>query len=80
MFDGRDSGFAHYYTGQGYGKHHGLEGVEGTLQVLEARRELEHRISDKLGLHKELINNSLYDQETYRSMLMDKLKLHGIIQ
>ncbi|MGW8822889.1 PRK06761 family protein [Paenibacillus lautus] len=73
------TGFAHYYTGQGYGKHHGLEGVEGTLQVLEARRELEHRILDKLELNKELINNSLYDQETYRTMLMDKLKRHGII-
>lgn len=46
---------------------------------MEARRELEHRILDKLELNKELINNSLYDQETYRTMLMDKLKRHGII-
>ncbi|MCV4234528.1 hypothetical protein OHJ21_25495 [Virgibacillus sp. LDC1] len=73
------SGFAHYYTGQGYGKHHGLDGVEGTLQVLEARRELEYRILDRLGLNKERINNSHYDHETYNTMLMDKLKLHGVI-
>lgn len=57
-----------------------LEGVKGTLEVLEARRKLEHRILDSLGLNKERINNSLYDQETYRTMLMDKLKLHGVIQ
>ncbi|MDH6672709.1 hypothetical protein M2277_003371 [Paenibacillus sp. LBL] len=61
-------------------KHDALEGVEGTLEVLEARRKLEHRILDSLGLNKERINNSLYDQETYRTMLMDKLKLHGVIQ
>ena len=46
---------------------------------MKARRELEHRILDKLELNKELINNSLYDQETYRTMLMDKLKQQGII-
>lgn len=74
------TGFVHYYTHQGYGKHHGLEGVEGTLEVLEARSRLEHRILDSLGLTKERINNSHYDQETYRTMLMDKLKLHGVIQ
>ncbi|ANA81073.1 MULTISPECIES: hypothetical protein [Paenibacillus] len=61
-------------------KYDALEGVEGTLEVLEARRKLEHRILDSLGLNKERINNSLYDQETYRTMLMDKLKLHGVIQ
>ncbi|MEK3782456.1 hypothetical protein [Paenibacillus sp. FSL R5-0810] len=74
------TGFVHYYTQQGYGKHHGLEGVEGTLQVLEARRQLEYSILDKLGLNKERINNSLYDQDTYKTMLINKLKLHGVIQ
>lgn len=74
------TGFVHYYTQQGYGKHHGLEGVEGTLEVLEARRRLEYRILDSLGLNKERMNNSHYDQETYRIMLIDKLKLHKVIQ
>jgi hypothetical protein len=74
------TGFVHYYTQQGYGKHHGLEGIEGTLEVLEARRRLEYRILDSLGLTKERLNNSHYEQETYRTMLMDKLKLHGFIQ
>lgn len=63
----------------GFGKHHGLDGVEGTLQVLEARRELEYRILDRLGLNKEQMNNSHYDHESYNTMLMDKLKLHGVI-
>ncbi|WP_339221986.1 hypothetical protein [Paenibacillus sp. FSL W7-1332] len=63
-----------------YGKHRGLEGVEGTLEVLKARRRLEYRILDSLGLNKERMNNSHYDQETYRTMLIDKLKLHGVIQ
>lgn len=74
------TGFIHYYTQQGYGKHHGLEGVEGTLEVLEARRRLEYRIMGSLGLNKERINNSHYDQETYRTMLRNKLKQHGVIQ
>ncbi|MCT1398449.1 hypothetical protein M4D81_05455 [Paenibacillus sp. p3-SID867] len=74
------TGFVHYYTQQVYGKQRGLEGVEGTLEVLEARRRLEYRILDSLGLNKERMNNSYYDQETYRTMLIDKLKLHGVIQ
>ncbi|OIB01388.1 hypothetical protein AK95_28580 [Paenibacillus sp. LC231] len=74
------TGFVHYYTQQGYGKHRGLEGVEGTLEVLKARRRLEYRILDSLGLNKERMNNSHYDQETYRTMLIDKLKLHKVIQ
>ncbi|KKO55107.1 hypothetical protein [Paenibacillus sp. DMB20] len=74
------TGFVHYYTRHGYGKHRGLEGVEGTLQVLEARRELEYRILGRLGLNQVRINNSLYDQETYKAMLINKLKLHGVIQ
>lgn len=73
------TGFVDYYTRQGYGKNHGLEGVEGTLQVLEARRKLEYRILGRLGLNQERINNSLYDQETYKTKLMDKLKLRGVI-
>ncbi|MGG3284425.1 hypothetical protein [Paenibacillus solani] len=72
------TGFSDYYTGQGYGKHHSLEGVEGTLKVLEARRKLEYRILDRLALNKLRIDNSLYDQETYRTKLIDKLKLHGV--
>ncbi|WP_259445453.1 hypothetical protein [Paenibacillus lautus] len=74
------TGFVHYYTQQGYGKHRGLEGVEGTLEVLKARRRLEYRILDSLGLNKERMNNSHYDQETCRTMLIDKLKLHKVIQ
>lgn len=73
------TGFVSYYTRQGYGKHHGLEGVEGTLQVLEARRKLEYRILDRFVLNKIWIDNSLYDQETNRTNLIDKLKLYGVI-
>ncbi|WP_051505123.1 P-loop NTPase family protein [Paenibacillus durus] len=37
-------GFIEYYTNQGYGKKQGNKGLEGTLQVLKARRELEAEI------------------------------------
>ncbi|WP_194541099.1 hypothetical protein [Paenibacillus sp. JZ16] len=54
--------------------------LQSFLRLEEARRRLEYRILDSLGLNKERMNNSHYDQETYRTMLRNKLKLHGVIQ
>ncbi|GIN72794.1 hypothetical protein J14TS2_32690 [Bacillus sp. J14TS2] len=67
-------GFIQYYTTQGFGKQHGYEGIEGTIKVLEARRELEMKIVNKLNIKQLKINNSSYDKEKYKSVLMEKLE------
>lgn len=67
--------FVDYYTNQGYGKVHNLTGVEGTLQVLEARRELEKKIFNLLTMKKHKINNTNYEMDAYRAMLEEKLAL-----
>ena len=67
--------FVDYYTNQGYGKAHNHSGVEGTIKVLEARRNLELEIFDMLKMKKEKINNTKYKIDSYRSMLKDKLSL-----
>ena len=51
-------GFIEYYTRQGYGKQHSYEGLDGTIQVLRARRELELKILDHLDLKKVKLNYS----------------------
>nr|WP_263323349.1 hypothetical protein [Neobacillus sp. Marseille-Q6967] len=53
-------GFMGYYTNQGYGKNHSLEGFSGTVEVLKARRLLEERIFNRLQIKKVVINNSRY--------------------
>jgi len=67
------SGFIDYYTNQGYGKERGYEGLEGTLKVLEARRAIESEIVDLLKIKKVKINNSLYDMEKYKKIIMENL-------
>ncbi|HFJ9468629.1 hypothetical protein ACFLKZ_01050 [Bacillus paranthracis] len=67
------TGFVDYYTNRGYGKEHNHSGVEGTIKVLEARRNLELEIFDMLKMNKEKINNTKYEIDSYRSMLKDKL-------
>lgn len=67
------SGFIDYYTKQGYGKVHGYEGLEGTLKVLEARRTIEREIMDLLKIKKININNSQYEAEKYKNMIMGNL-------
>ncbi|MGE6256837.1 hypothetical protein ACQKCU_02830 [Heyndrickxia sporothermodurans] len=73
------TGFIEYYTNQGYGKAHGYKGLEGTLKVLEARRALEREIFDRLKLKKEIINNSKYEAEKYKSMIIEKLSLLEVL-
>ncbi|CAM3974655.1 hypothetical protein BAQ48_18595 [Bacillus luti] len=67
------TGIVDYYTNQGYGKEHNHSGVEGAINVLEARRNLELEIFDMLKMKKEKINNTKYEIDSYRSMLKDKL-------
>ncbi|RIX48717.1 hypothetical protein D3P08_23765 [Paenibacillus nanensis] len=73
------AGFIDYYTNQGYGKMHQLHGLEGTLQVLEARREIEREIFASLPFGKVLLDNSTFDKEKHKSNLSDKLTAFGIL-
>lgn len=67
--------FIDYYTNQGYGKEHNYSGVEGTIKVLEARRDFELEIFDQLNMNKEKLNNTKYEIDSHRSMLQDLLTL-----
>jgi len=69
------SGFIDYYTNQGYGKERGYNGLEGTLKVLEARRAIEKEAFDLLKMKKQKINNSLYEMDRYKEILMEKLNI-----
>lgn len=69
------SGFIDYYTNQGYGKERGYKGLDGTLKVLEARRAIEKEVFDLLKMKKQKINNSQYEMERNKELLMEKLNL-----
>ncbi|WP_338541464.1 hypothetical protein [Paenibacillus tundrae] len=69
-------GFIEYYTSQGFGLDHGYHGLEGTLQVLKARRELEETIYNDLSIAKEKVNNSSYDVDAYKQRLLKILATH----
>lgn len=70
------SGFIDYYTQQGYGQAHGYSGMDGTLQVLHARKQLEKKIMNELSLPWTLIDNSHYDREQLRQGLIQTLLGH----
>jgi hypothetical protein len=67
-------GFIHYYTTQGYGLENGLVGVEGTIDVLEARRKAEKEVMNQLLISKETLNNSMYNINESKRLLTDLLK------
>lgn len=72
-------GFIDYYTGQGYGKAHGYTGLDGTIQVLQARAELEMKIRKMIKMEiadVEIveINNSSYNYDRCRSELIQIMK------
>lgn len=69
------AGFIEYYTNQGYGKMKGYHGLDGTIKVLEARRDIERGIFDMLNIKKTKIDNSQYEAIKYKSMIIEKLKL-----
>lgn len=69
-------GFIDYYTKQGFGKKQGYTGLEGTLKVLKARRGLEERIFNGLNMAKTKVNNSSYDLDAYREVLVKILSEH----
>ncbi|OKP92241.1 hypothetical protein [Paenibacillus sp. P32E] len=63
-------GFIEYYTSQGYGKKQGCTGLEGTLQVLKARSGLEEEIVNSIKMTTEIVDNSSYDKNEYKQILM----------
>ncbi|GGG09594.1 hypothetical protein GCM10010912_62580 [Paenibacillus albidus] len=62
-------GFIEYYTNQGYGKEQGYKGLEGTLQVLKARRMLEEEILNGIKITKQKVNNSPAHIDNYKQLL-----------
>lgn len=66
--------FIDYYTNQGLGKERGYKGVNGTVQVLKERRELELEIYDALQINKRMIDNSQYDDEKRKQRLVQIIK------
>ncbi|ASA22289.1 hypothetical protein [Paenibacillus donghaensis] len=69
-------GFMEYYTTQGFGKNRGYSGLEGTLQVLKHRLELEQRIYESLDLAKIKVDNSAYDRKHYKDVLTGLLSAY----
>ncbi|MBT2679909.1 hypothetical protein J7E38_12920 [Bacillus sp. ISL-35] len=68
------NGFVHYYTSQGYGLVNSLSGLEGTINVLKARQELESRILKNLTMPAYILNNSQFDFEKHRGNLEEILE------
>jgi adenylate kinase family enzyme len=67
-------GFMDYYNHQGFGKKHGAIGIEGTLEVLKARQELERRIFNQLDIKKDTIDNSSFNLDNSKTNIFESLK------
>jgi hypothetical protein len=71
------TGFIDYYTNQGYGKIHGAEGIEGTIEVLEARKQLESSIFNVLAINKVKIDNTKFDKDSHKNRITEVL-MHAV--
>jgi len=69
-------GFVNYYVNHSYGSDNNYKGLEGTLNILEARKQLERNILEELSIKKQVVNNSNYDLQSYQSTLRDLIRLH----
>jgi hypothetical protein len=65
------TGFMNYYNNQGYGKIHDAQGIEGTIAVLEARKQLESFIFNALDIVKFKIDNSQFEMDSYKKRIME---------
>ena len=65
------TGFMDYYNNQGYGKIHGAQGIEGTISVLEARKQVESSIFHALNINKYKIDNSQFEMDSYKNRIME---------
>jgi len=61
--------FISYYTEQEYGKQIHAEGLEGTLEVLEARQKLEKNIYEQLKMNKTTLDNSDFSLDEYKKKI-----------
>ncbi|MCM3574598.1 hypothetical protein M3172_15475 [Mesobacillus subterraneus] len=68
------NGFVSYYTSQGYGLVNGLSELEGTIDILQARQELEYEILEQLPITTYILNNSRFDISKHRENLKEVLK------
>lgn len=55
--------FIDYYTRQGLGRAKGYHGLDGTIQVLEERKNIELEIFDLLDMNKRKIDNAEYNMD-----------------
>lgn len=62
-------GFNHYYTNQGYGLANNLKGLDGIVQILEARSKLESDIYDSLDIVKYKIDNSAFNHDIVKDRI-----------
>lgn len=69
-------GFTHYYTSQGYGLANNLRGLDGVVQVLEARRKLESEVYDSLELAKYKIDNSAFKLDLIKDKINSIIEEH----
>lgn len=65
------TGFMDYYNNQGYGKIHDAQGIEGTIAVLEARKQLETSIFNALNMEKFKIDNSPFEMDSYKKRIIE---------
>lgn len=68
------TGFMDYYNNQGYGKIHSAEGIEGTIAVLEARKQLESSIFNTLNMKKCKIDNTQFEMDSYKYYIKEIFK------
>lgn len=62
-------GFIQYYTSQGYGAEKELSGLEGTIEVLKARQQLECNILEQLTMPVSILDNTQFNLESHRESL-----------
>lgn len=67
-------GFVNYYSNQAFGNENNYVGLEGTLNILKARQELELNILKELSIKKEIVNNSKYDLKSYKLSLIEYIQ------
>ncbi|MEH6940158.1 hypothetical protein V7056_20275 [Bacillus sp. JJ664] len=69
-------GFVNYYANQAFGSDNDFKGLDGTIKILEARKQLEINILEELRIKKQVVNNSNYDLQSYQSTLRDLIRIN----
>ncbi|MBT2692687.1 hypothetical protein [Bacillus sp. ISL-55] len=73
------NGFVNYYTSQGYGAEKGLRGLEGTIEVLKARQQLECKILEQLTMPVSILDNTQFNlvnhKESLRKETVKKIRI-----